>query len=131
MTKGQTQWQKTIDKTASEKGKKKKKSLKEKAKEYQPKTFEGLTTQDAERQEKVYKARLAQLKYLEQSGELIKVDDVKKQAFETNRKVRDIIMSIPARFSHEFAAETDPHTLEIKLKKELTAALAELTGVSQ
>lgn len=96
-----------------------------------PKMYEGMTTADAERQDKVWKARLSQLKFMEQSGELIDASKVKIQAFEMGRKVRDAILSVAPRLSHELAAETDPHQLEIKLTKELNSALEKIIGVKK
>ena len=124
--KGKKEWEQTIDKVASKKGKKAK-TKKSKVIEG-PKTFEGLTTADADRQEKVYKARLSQLKYLEQAGKLVDVDKVQKRAFELGRQLRDAIMSLPPRLAHELAAETDPHKLEMKLHRELTEALDKFIG---
>lgn len=89
--------------------------------------FQGLTTADADRKEKFYKANLAELKYQEQAGQLVRADEVERVAFETGRKVRDKILSISGRLAHELAAITDPHKLEVKLQKELTAALMELS----
>lgn len=90
-------------------------------------TYKGLTLADAQRQEKVWNARIAQLKYEEQAGELTKADDIKKEAFETGRIVRDSIMQISPRMAHELAAETDPHKVEVMLTKEMNKALAKLT----
>jgi len=126
--KAKKEWDENTDKAASKKGHAKKK-IKSKVvnQEYVAKTYDGLTTSDAERQEKVYKARLAELKYKEQAGELAEVKKIKKEAFETGRKVRDAIMQIPARLSHEIAVETDPHKCEVMLAKELNQALVKLT----
>ena len=85
-----------------------------------------VTIFEAERREKLYKSKLAELKYQEQVKQLISVDKVEKQAFEMGRKVRDGIARLPARISHELAAETDPHALEIKLSKELTKVLEKI-----
>lgn len=85
--------------------------------------YQGMTTADAERKDKVYRAKLSEIKYLEQSGNLIHKDAVQKEAFEAGRKVRDSIMSVPARFAHELAAETDPHKLEVQLSNILAKSL--------
>lgn len=128
------EWEKNIDPKASAKGRKpkNKKSLTEKqienAPEFKPKTYEGFTMADAERQDKVYKARLSQLKYLEQAGQLVKIDKIQRQAFETGRKIRDALMGLPTRLAHELAVETDPHKLEIRLTKELTDVLDRIIG---
>lgn len=122
-------WERNTDKIASQKALKnvgKKPGPKPQQIPYKPERYQGLTTADAERREKVYKSRLSELKYLEQAGELVNIKDVKKQAFEAARKVRDAIMNIPARLCHELAAETDPHVLENRLAKELAQALESL-----
>lgn len=132
--KAKKEWDANTDPIASAKGKKlrvskKKEKAIDKAEVFEPKTFEGLTLADADRQDKVYKARMSQLKYLKESGELVSIADVKREAFEIARKVRDALMSIPARVSHELAVETDPHTLELQLQKELTDVLDKLMEV--
>lgn len=105
---------------------KKKKMLLDDTEKVAPKTFDGLTFADAERQEKVYKARMAQLKFEESAGNLISTEKVKLAAFEIARKTRDAILSIPGKVAHELAAETDPHRLEHTLFKELNQALEKL-----
>lgn len=92
-------------------------------------TYNGLTTADAERQEKFYKAELAKLKFQEQAGQLMETEKVKKAAFEVGRKIRDNMMSIAAKHAHELAAETDPHTLEVLLTKKINEALGETITV--
>jgi len=85
-----------------------------------------ITLAEAQRREKVFKARQAELKYLEQAGELIKISTVRKEGFEIARKTRDAIMSIPTRVAHEFASETDPHKIEVDLSQELNRVLQKL-----
>ena len=94
-------------------------------------TFEGLTTADADRRERVYKAKLSELKYLEQAGELVKLDEIKREAFDIARKTRDSIMSLPAKLAHELAGETDPHKVEILLNDKLTKALERIIEDNQ
>lgn len=126
--KGQVEWESSVDKTAQAKGKKKKTNKKQtsKVEDFKPETFQGQTLHQAEHRDKVYKARLSELKYLEQAGELCKVVDIKKEAFEIARKTRDDLMTIPARIAHEVAVETDPRQVEIMLNKEIANALNRL-----
>ncbi len=134
---GKKQWDETVSKrhsksgkTPKKKGKKNQKDKKEKASKKEPyevPKFQGLTMADAERQDKVYKARLSEIKYQEQSGQLVNVKEVQKQAFDAARRTRDAILSLPARLAHELAVETDPHQLEVKLSRELTKTLEHLT----
>jgi len=98
-----------------------------KTKSSMDKSVENMTLGEAERKEKVFKAQISELKYLEQSGKLVDVEKVKTQAFDTGRKVRNNILNIPNRIAHELAAETDPHKVENILNAELTKALEELS----
>ena len=123
LKKGLKEWDENIDKVASAKGKKKKTKKKIKEKKTlvidEPKNYMGNTAADSERQDKFYKANLAKLKFEQQADLLVEKSIVKKEAFEIARKLRDALMSIPARVAHEYAVETDPHKLELLLKKEL------------
>lgn len=93
---------------------------------FEPKTYQGLTVADAERQEKYYKAHLAKVKYEKEKGALVEIGQVKKEAYETARKVRDALTAIPGKICHELASETDPNKIEFKLLKEINLALEEL-----
>ena len=125
--KGEAEWHATLNKKASDKSKKQKELLDE---PYvgPPKVDQDgeITTAEAERQEKVNRARLSELKYLEQARKLIDRTEVERRAFEVARKTRDNIMTIPPRIAHELAAETDPRKVEVMLTKELARALEEL-----
>lgn len=124
---GKKAWDDNMSEIARKKNASGKKKEKAAPKNTEPKTFEGLTLADAERQEKVYKARQAQLKYNEQAGKLVDVDLVKRIGFEIGRTVRDDILQIPSRIAHELASETDPHIIENRLTKELNESLAKLS----
>lgn len=89
--------------------------------------YDKVPAQEAERREKAYKAKLAELKFLEQSGKLVEREAVERKFFELSRQVRDALLTIPARLSPELAAETDPHAMERKLTKELNASLRKLS----
>ena len=83
---------------------------------------------EAERLEKVWKAKIAETKAKKEMGELVPAEKVGRDAFEIARKVRDAILMVPARVSHELAAEVDPHKVEVQLTKELNQALSELAN---
>ena len=125
---GEKEWHARIDKTASKKGKQARGVEPTSKFEYDAPTYQGLTVADAEQREKVYKAKLSEMKYLEQSGELIRKGDVQREAFEIGRKTRDAIIGLPPRIAHELAAITDPRKLEVKLIRELQAALVHLVN---
>lgn len=120
------EWMETKTETSSNKnpsGKKKDSTKTKIVTKVEVAKFDGMTTADAERKEKVYRAKLSELKYLEQAGSLLKKDDVQRHSFESARKVRDSMLGIPARFAHELAVETDPYKLENHLLKIITKAL--------
>lgn len=54
-----------------------------------------------------YQARLAKLEYERESGELIRADQVRNEAFMAARAVRNTLQNIPARLSAILAGETD------------------------
>lgn len=85
------------------------------------------TLAEAERREKIAKAKLAEMKADEQAGTLVNAEQVERDSFEIGRKVRDGILAVPIRIAHELAAEHDPHKVEVLLQRELTQALEELT----
>jgi hypothetical protein len=119
------QYEANVEKTVQAKSQKRKKTP-QKVQYVAPAKFdeEGeMTTAEADRRAKVYKSKLSEIKYLEQAGKLIPLEKVQRQAYECGRKVRDAVMSVPARFAHELAVETEPLKLEIKLSKILAQVL--------
>lgn len=88
---------------------------------------EDMSLAAAERKKKIFDANIAELKFLEANGSLISAELVEKRAFEVARKVRDQILNIPNRIAPELAADTDPHSVEQTLYKELIKALEALS----
>jgi hypothetical protein len=70
-----------------------------------------------------YLARLAKLEFEERSGQLVRADDVKNEAFKSARVVRDSILNVPDRIAAQLAAETEPGAIHIILTEELRKAL--------
>lgn len=75
-----------------------------------------------------FEALQARIKYDKEIGKLVDTADVKKQAFKLARGVRDAMMNIPDRVSHELAAQTDPARVHQRLTEEIRQALADLAG---
>lgn len=73
-----------------------------------------------------YQARIARLQYEEMTGQLVRVDSVKVEAFRTARRVRDQILAIPDRLAPLLAAEDDALEVNRLLVGELRAALEAL-----
>jgi hypothetical protein len=78
-----------------------------------------------------YSARLQRLAYEEKLGKLINVEKVRVAAFNTARIVRDAILSVPDRISHEVASIQDPHEVHIRMTEALIEALEGLSGEYQ
>ncbi len=55
-----------------------------------------------------YKARLKEIEFAVETGELIKKDECDREIFKTYRALRDNLLSVPDRVSALLAAETDP-----------------------
>jgi len=89
--------------------------------------FDKIPSSEAERREKVYKAKLAETKYQEQAGKLVDIDVVKSTWFESARKVRDSMNQIPGMLGPELASMTDPNKIERRLKTEINKALERLS----
>ena len=85
-----------------------------------------ITINEAERRDKVAKAKLNELKLAEAMGELVRIDRVTKDAFECARATRNALLNIPARIGPELAAETDPFKVENLLTNALIKALEQL-----
>ena len=75
-----------------------------------------------------YQAELAKLQVAQQRKELIAADDVKKQAYQMGRSVRESLSNLADRLSHELAGEVDATRIHQLLTDEHRAALMELTN---
>lgn len=76
--------------------------------------------------EAAYRAKLAQIEYEEKTGELVSVEQVKKEAFRLARIVRDGMFGIADRIAAEVAGISDPFVIHKKLTDEIRSALAEV-----
>jgi hypothetical protein len=73
-----------------------------------------------------YQAELAKLQVTQQRGELVPADEVKKEAFQMGRSVREALSNLADRLSHQLAGEVDPVRIHQVLTQEHRAALVEL-----
>lgn len=76
-----------------------------------------------------YQARIARLQYEEMTGQLVKVSEVKVEAFKRARMARDQILSVPDRVASVLAADDDPESVRDILDDELRKALEVLANV--
>lgn len=76
-----------------------------------------------------YQAELAKLQVAQQRKELVPADEVKKQAFQVGRSIREALANLADRLSHQLAGETDPTVIHQLLSDEHRDALATLAEV--
>ena len=74
-----------------------------------------------------YQAELAKLQVSQQRKELLPAEDIKKQAFQLGRTIREALANLADRLSHQLAGETDPVVIHKLLSDEHRAALMELS----
>lgn len=75
-----------------------------------------------------YQARLAKLEYEEKIEKLVDAEQVKREAFEEGRRLRDSFMSMPQRVSAELIACENQFDAEQILIREITDILKTLAN---
>ena len=78
-----------------------------------------------------YQAELAKLQVAQQRKELVPADEVKKEAFQVGRSIREALANLADRLSHQLAGESDPAVIHQLLSEEHRDALMVLVGVEQ
>jgi len=78
-----------------------------------------------------YQAELSKLQVAQQRRELVPADEVKKEAFQIGRSVREALSNLADRLSHQLAGETDPAVIHQLLSDEHRDALLALQEVER
>ena len=81
---------------------------------------------ESQAEKEKFRAKLAELYYLERIAELVKKADVEAEAFRIGRQVRDAILNVPSRLAGILAAESDQRKVHDLLEQELRQALEAL-----
>lgn len=87
---------------------------------------ENSSVADAEKQSKVYKARMAKLEWGVMAGKLIALKDAQLGVAAMAQTTKKALRAIPDRLSARLAAETDEFTVREMLRKEIDYALENL-----
>ena len=82
---------------------------------------------DAKYREQVANANLAELKFKEKDGQLIRADAVKMHFSRIGATVRDSFLNLPTKLAPQLVSMDDPKEIENLLKKYLTETLKELS----
>lgn len=77
-----------------------------------------------------YQAELSKLQVAQQRRELVPADEVKKEAFQVGRSIREALANLADRLSHQLAGETDPAVIHQLLSDEHRDALLSLATMS-
>jgi len=73
------------------------------------------------------RARMARLKADEKQGQLVDRKIVESEIFELLRGLRDNLLTIPDRLSHELSGLTDSHAIHTRLTAEIRQVLGDAT----
>ena len=68
-------------------------------------------------------AKLKEIQYKKETGELVEKKEVEKEAFELGRRVRDAVLSVPDRVASIVASMSDSNAIKELLNNELRHAL--------
>jgi hypothetical protein len=77
-----------------------------------------------------YQAELSKLQVAQQRRELVPAEEVKKDAFQVGRSIREALSNLADRLSHQLAGETDPAVIHQLLSDEHRDALLALQEVA-
>ena len=86
---------------------------------------------DARTRREVAEASTAELKLEEMSGNLVKKELVERAAYETGRMLRDMMLSVPGKIADDLAAESDPRSIEMRIREELRKVLDEISRIAR
>ncbi len=78
-----------------------------------------------------YQAELSKLQVAQQRRELVPAEEVKKDAFQVGRSIREALSNLADRLSHQLAGETDPAVIHQLLSDEHRDALLSLMEVER
>lgn len=83
---------------------------------------------DARAEREGLQAKLTRIELGKKSGELVSAKAVEAEAFRLGRTIRDNLLNVPDRISHQLAAETDPAKVHEILRAEIHQVLEALAG---
>lgn len=75
-----------------------------------------------------YQAKLAKLEYEMKSERVVDAEQVKREAFELSRMIRDALLNVPSRISNELMACKNAYDIEQVMLREFNKILKELSS---
>ena len=81
---------------------------------------------EAKTMKEVYSAKLARLRYEEESGKLIEKSEIEDKARDIAIAVKESLLMIPNSMMESLAVETDPREINVMLDREIRKVLARM-----
>lgn len=89
--------------------------------------LEDMTLNEARLQKEYWIGKKAELDYKKNSGELVSVEEVRKDAFEAGRMIRDGFHNMSHKLSLQIAGISEPKKIELMIEKEVLEILEHLS----
>ena len=103
------------------------KPAKDKERKYATVAEPGIPYVDARALREVVEVKRRELELEVRRGELVRKDDVEREAFRLYRRLRDAVFNIPPRLAAQLAAETDEHRIFELLEGEIRAVFTDFS----
>jgi transcriptional regulator with XRE-family HTH domain len=84
------------------------------------------TFAEAKTMKEVYSAKLARLKFEEESGKLIERADIEDKARDVAVIVKESLLMLPNKLMEQLAVESDPREINVMLDREMREVLARM-----
>lgn len=89
--------------------------------------FLGKSLNEVKIQKEYWLGKKAEIEYKRQMGEVVSIDEVNQNAFETARLLRDKLLGISARLTPVLASEEDHHVIRTLIDEEINRALKSIS----
>lgn len=93
-----------------------------------PESSRAPTFAEAKTMKEVFNAKLARLRFEEESGKLIERDEIEDKARNIAVIVKESLLMIPNKLMEQLAAESDPREIYVMLDQEMREVLAEMAN---
>lgn len=86
------------------------------------------TFAEAKTMKEVFNAKLARLKFEEESGKMIEKADIEDKARDIAVIVKESLLMLPNKLMEQLAVESDPREIHVMLDREIREILAEMAN---
>jgi transcriptional regulator with XRE-family HTH domain len=93
-----------------------------------PESSRAPTFAEAKTMKEVFNAKLARLRFEEESGKLIEREEIEDKARDIAVIVKESLLAIPNKLMEQLAAESDPREVHVMLDREMREILSEMAN---